>query len=324
MRFDRENAAARRLLGQERVKDLGWVPAADAKRYRDGLLPLDGKWRKRKVVERARAEWKKAFAIESDFFLIRSNLPLARILELRDLLDRFHEKWTDDWDGHLPLRDGEHRHEVLIFAKKAEYDGYLEATDPRRIVGVPGQYSPEKRRAVFFDVETLNQGKTKTSSIVELMLHECTHQMMYEDVVGKPENLEGAGAANFWLHEGIAELYGMHTQKGTTLVLDRSATKKMLRTAFLKQYASQMLPIPELDRIGRQAFLGTDMNDRRIRYAQAGFLSMFLVTGKRSGAFRRMVREVYCGKNPKGLIATTTGEDPKTIDREFRRFVRSL
>jgi hypothetical protein len=147
---------------------------------------------------------------------------------------------------------------------------------------------------------------------------------MHEDLEGRPENLEGATAPNFWLHEGLAEYYGMHTRKGKGLTLERGAIRKMLRTTYLKQNAGRMLPIPELDRIGRQDFLGNGMEDRRIRYAQAGFFSMFLVDGKRSGAFRRLVREVYCGKNRAGLISETTGEDAKALDREFRRFVRSL
>ena len=89
-------------------------------------------------------------------------------------------------------------------------------------------------------------------------------------------------------------------------------------------HAGKMLSVVELDRIGREAFLGRDMNTRRIRYAQAGFLTMFLLDGKRAGALRRLVREVYCGENRTGLIREKTGEDPKKIDREFRRFVRSL
>jgi len=324
VRLDRENGDARRLLGRERVDGFGWVPAEDAKRYRKGLLPLDGEWRPRKAVERVRRDWDRAFVVESDFWRIRSNLPLRRIFELRDLLDALHVKWTEDWAGHLPLREGDHGHDVLIFAKKGEYEGHLEATDPRRIRGVPGQYSPTKRRAAFFDVETLGGGGTVTSTLEELMQHECTHQLVHEDVVGRPENLEGAEAPNFWLHEGLAELYGMHTERRGRLVLDRSAIRKMLRTAYLKRNARRMLPIPELDRIGRRAFLGSDMEDRRIRYAQAGFFAMFLLEGKREGAFRRLVREVYCGENRAGLISGTTGEDAKALDRAFRRFLRSL
>ena len=47
--------------------------------------------------------------------------------------------------------------------------------------------------------------------MVELMLHECTHQIIHERVKGDFTKIDGATAPNFWVHEGIAEFYGMHT-----------------------------------------------------------------------------------------------------------------
>ncbi|MHC4860680.1 MAG: tetratricopeptide repeat protein, partial [Planctomycetota bacterium] len=324
VRLDPDHAGARKVLGQRKAAGWGWVPEEDAARLKKGLLPFEGEWRKRAEVARKRTLWKHAWLLESAHFRVKSNLPLERVFALRDLLESFHGVFTAHWEGFLPLVASPPKHEVLIFAKEIEYRGHLEATDPRHIKGVPGQYSPEKRRSAFFDVETMSSGRTRTSDLTELMLHECTHQLMYEAVALEPQNLEGDGAANFWLHEGIAEYYGMHVPGRKGLALDKKAIRGMLRTVHLKKNMSGLLGVPRFDGIPRSEFVSPDMNQRRTSYVESGFLVMFLAQGKHRPGFRRLVREAYCGKNRPGLIRELVSEDLEGLDREFGKFLRSF
>ena len=323
VRLDPDHAGGRRILDQKKAAGWGWGSEEDAARLKKGLLPLDGEWKKRARVVKQRRQWKHAWEIESEHFRVRSNLPLERVFELRDLLESFHGLWAGHWAGYLPPAASPRKHEVLIFAKEAEYQGPLEATDPRHIRGVPGQYSPELKRSTFFDVESLTTGRNRTSGLFELMLHECTHQLMYEAVALRPQNLEGKGA-NFWLHEGIAEFYGMHVPGRKGLALDKKAIRGMLRTVHLKQNMSQLLGVSRFDEILGAEFVATDMNQRRTNYVESGFLVMFLAGGKHRPGYRRLVREAYCGENRPGLIREMISSDLPALDREFRKFLRSF
>lgn len=318
VRLDGACATARAVLGQAQVKGWGWVSAADAAQFKKGLLPLGGQWLPKGEAEKKATAWESAWQVDSDHWSIRSNLDLDRVFELRDLLEAYHTRFLEDWEGWLPLVDDPPRHVVHLFAKESEYRADLEANDPQHTKNVPGQYSPNLRRSVFYDVELHRTGSNQTSSTAELMLHECTHQLLRELVKSVATNTEAGDSANFWLHEGICEWYGMHAVEKGRLVFDPSHVRGLARTTHLKQNVGRMLSVPKLDTVPRSEFLSSDGQQRLTNYAQGGFLCLFLAGGEHRAALWRITREVYCERNVPGLLTKHLGANLDAVDKDFR------
>ena len=329
IRLDRHNAPARALAGQARAKGWGWVPADDAANFAKGLVPLDGGWAKKSKAAKEHSKWAKAWEIESDYWRIKSNLELKRLFELKDMLDLFYERFMRDWDGLLDMGKVDAKFRVLIFATEGEYRRDLEANDPKHVKNVPGQYSPDLRRSTFFDVEVLRAKGGNTSSLVELMLHECAHQLFREQVDGPVTAFEGDSAPNFWLHEGIAEYYGMLSPaKGGLAARGLSWNRKymggLVKTAYLRKNAGRMQTLTALDALRRDGFMTRDGDQRNVNYAQSGFLCLFLDDDGHRPGFRKAVRALYCGKNEPGAIAHFVTQDMAALQKGFDGFFKGL
>jgi hypothetical protein len=289
-----------------------------------GLLPVGDGWEKKAAAEKLRTAWDTAWEVRSPHWEIRSNLPLQRVFALRDLLEQFHRKWKRDWDGYLPLRAKAARHRVFIFAKQLEYEAVVEAKVPNHTRNVPGQYNHDVKGAYFYDVETHRGGGNQTSSLEELMLHECAHQLFHELVEGNTGRTSGGDPANFWLHEGIAEAYGMLTPGKKGLAWDEGSLGGLVRTRFLKKNLGRMQTIEQLDGMRKDAFQSPDGDQRLVNYAQSGFLCLFLLRGEHRPILRRAVREVYLGKNEPGLLARSLGDDLQKTQARYEAFVKGL
>ncbi len=324
LRHDSGNKAAHGALGNVLVKGWGWIPAADAKQMKKGLLPHDGGWRKRAEVVKLRAAWDTAWDVRSPHWHIRSNLELERVFALRDLLEALQAKWMAEWDGYLPLRAKTPLHRVHIFARKAAYEAHIEKHVPNHTKGVPGQYSGDAQGAFFYDVETHRGNGNQTSSLQELMLHECTHQLFRERVAGKPGNVTRGDAANFWLHEGIAEYYGMLSPAKGGLVWNRGYMSGLVKTAYLRKNAGRMQALTALDALRRDGYMTRDGDQRNVNYAQSGFLCLFLDDGPHRPGLRKAVRALYCGKNEPEAIARLVTPDMDALQKGFDRFFKGL
>lgn len=321
--LDPDNKPARALLGQVQVKRWGWVPSADAAQLKKGQVPVGDGWIPKKTAKAQTRSFETPLVMRSAHWEIHSNLDLDRLFELRDLLEAFHARFLDDWDGFVPIRDRKERHQVRIFDTKARYEGWIRKDDPNHLKGVPGQYSPARGYAAFYDVEAAAAGGQRNSSMAELMLHECTHQLMHELLASHFAYFEGQGSPTFWLHEGLCEYYGMHTLKRRDLVLDRKAISKMVRVAHLKKNASSLMTVTEMDTILKTQYLGSDMRARATRYAQSGFFCMLLMD-KHRPAFRRLLRTAYCEENRAEMIKEFIGADLGALDKALRALIRSL
>jgi hypothetical protein len=321
---DRDEETARFTLGQVRAKGWGWVPVAHAAELARGRAEFDGRWLPVAAVDRKRQTWKHAWRLETDHWSVRSNLPLERVREIARRLEALWEQWRADWAGSLPLRERPGRHEVFVFARESEYRTFLERTDPNHVRGVPGQYSSTKRLATLWDVETLRATGQRTSSLLELLQHECTHQLFREAVRARDGNVESSDAANFWVHEGIAEFYGMHLgDRSDDLVLDRKHVAPMLRTKHLKGHLRSFPGFATLDEMRKRGFQASERDRRLTHYAGSGFLFAYLWEGPHRSALRRIVRDVYAGRNAPGALGRALGERRDDVDRAFRRWVRS-
>ncbi len=324
LRNDPASAAARGVLGHTRTKGWGWLDATDAARLKAGEVPVGDGWRPKKGLRRDPRPWGEQWTVTSDHFRIRSNLALPRVFALRDLLEMLRDRFLADWEGTLPMVPEESRHDVFIFAQKSEYDTFLKANDPTHIKGVPGQYSPTHRRATFFDVETLRAAGGQTSSLEELMLHECAHQLFYELVAIRATAIDSNDSPNAWINEGLAEFYGMHSRGKGVLVLDRKAIRGMLRTIQVKKSASLVPSASALTAMTKGVFQSPDGERRVTNYATAGFFALFLSEGATRGAWQRVVREFFCNGNSPDAFAGSMGDFAKRMDESFRKFLAKL
>ena len=324
IRHDPDAKDARAVLGEAQVPGWGWMPADDAKQVKKGLLKVGREWKKKSEVEELRADWDHAWQVLSPHWNIRSNLPLERVFAARDLLEAFHRRWMADWDGYLPLEERPKRHRVFIFRRQSEYDAHVEAKVPGYTKNVPGQYSHVVKGAFFYDVTTHAGGGNQTSTLEELMLHECAHQLFHEVVKGKDGNTTQGDPANFWLHEGIAELYGMLQPGKGGLVHDPGALGGLVRTRFLKKNPGPVKTLEQLDGMRKQGFQSADGNERLVHYAQSGFLCLYLETGAHRNVLRQAVREVYTGQNEPGLLSKLLGKELPKAQKGYEAFLKGL
>jgi hypothetical protein len=322
---DPDAKAARAILGHVRHKDRGWVNADDATRLAAGEVEIGDGWRPRKGLAKGPRPWGEEWVLRTDHFVVRSNLPWKRVRAAGDLLEALRERFLADWEGTLPLRADARPHEVLVFAAHDEYAAFIRANDPSHISGVPGQYSPNLRKAMFFDVETLRSEGGTTSSLVELMLHECTHQLMNELVAANMQALEGSSSPNHWLNEGLAEYYGMHTpSKKAGLVIDTKAIRGMLRTRQVKDNASRVPAASVMAAMTKETFQSPDGQQRVTHYAAAGFLCLHLSVGATRGGWQRLVRAVFTGGNPENAWAQSFGDAAGDVDASFAKLLKTL
>ena len=146
---------------------------------------------------------------------------------------------------------------------------------------------------------------------------------MRENVGGRSASLEETDPPNCWIHEGIAEFYGMHVPGRKGLALEKKRVKGQLRTLHLRRHLSSVLAVPKLDEVRRREFEANG-NQRLTNYVTAGFLVMFLERGKYRPGLRQLVREAYCGENAPGLLKKHVAPDPGALDREFRKFLKGF
>ena len=205
----------------------GWIPAAAVTRYEQGLRPWRSDWISSEREQELRRDFRNAWEIPSENFLVRTNVGLEQGVQLSRRLELFHawfrqhfaaffetpSEMQDRFERTVQSASSSRRRplEVHYFASREEYQTRMQGKVPPGIE-TNGLYWQPDRTCYFFD--------DPDSSDYSTMYHEATHQIL--DVATLDARRAAARAlalkmrsrrvddwvlcrqSNFWIIEGLA------------------------------------------------------------------------------------------------------------------------
>ena len=215
---------------------------------------------------------------------------------------------------------------LVLFASEASYRTFTrDATDP-----VPPATSGHAGGGFAAAHAGAGPGDARPAAV-----HELVH-LLTEQAFSFP--------APPWINEGLSEdlawcradakgrlvfdtLDGRSTalRAGDKILRTESGPRATVQSFRERSKAGRVPPLPAL--IAPARFLSADAGERRDAYTAAGLLVRFLLVGDRARAekFRAFLREAALGALADlDALAFTLESDPKTLEREYWRFVRGL
>ncbi len=259
----------------------GWIPSGNVARYDEGLRPWKGDWISADKESELRRDFRNAWEIPSEHFLVRTNVSLEAGLELSQNLELFH-RWLQQnfaafFDTPQALQDRfevavqrtsarkEKPMEVHYYATREEYQKQVRGKVPPT-VETNGLYWQPDRTSYFFSNPDHKDFST--------LYHEATHQIL--DVATSDDRRTAARAravktkqkratewilcehSNFWIIEGLACYFESFEVIDGSVSVGRpdyvrfdTARQRMLDPAFLFY-----LPTQQFFALGKDEFQG--------------------------------------------------------------------
>jgi hypothetical protein len=225
--YDSDYGRARTLLGYEQYGDewvtpfaakkmrdrfvwhdkFGWLPAVHVERYEKGERFYRNRWYTAQKEAELRRQWVHGWEIETDNYLLKTNVSLEAGVVLAKKLEVFHEWFQRAFPaffntpaqlkvlfGPANRRRRVKRSPFVVhyYRSKEEYVRRLIKKNPQ-IAITNGIYTPDERTSHFY--------VDPNSDIEATVYHEATHQILYE-LNPKPRRI--AVNEHFWILEGFA------------------------------------------------------------------------------------------------------------------------
>jgi len=330
LRYDPDNATARKLLGQVKyqgqwmsrydalqrkrglvfTEEYGWVPQKHLERLKQGYLPHQGRWLPKEEVEKLRSAWSNAWEYETEHFTIRTNTTLSEAVAFGKVVEENYDLFMRVWISYFsPRNQGEmlfgqrgssRKMKVNYFSTREEYAKATGMSDPNNA----GVYMSNSRTSYFF--------KTSLARNIQVLKHETTHQMFAETKRARYSSKHGA-----WVVEAVATyMETCHRRDGRIATLGRNSHWVVMFTGILK--ANGAVPLKEFDALNYEQFqqLGA------AAYAQAASLALYFMEaedGKYRERFVDYVRAYYSGllRSGGGRLEKYLGESYETLEHDF-------
>jgi hypothetical protein len=306
----------------------GWIPKAHVGHYEKGEQLWKGEWLPADEVAKYRSNWTNAWEVETDHYIVRTNVSLERGVELATRLEKLYAIFFRLFAGFFNSRE----QVAVLFdppgrraARPANAESrptkkfrvhyyrareeYLDALRPYVKVGLDGStgmYLTGTHVAYFYQTNSPEDGT---------VIHEATHQLFSETV----EHRHGDGSrGNFWVLEGIA-CYMESFQETEDRVELGSWNAQRLKRA--RQRLANFTPLQELIALDRKDF---ERNEVVNLYAQSACFAHFLMhcnAGQYRGALVNYLKEVYLGKADYETLPNLLGVDLSSLDTQFREHV---
>lgn len=344
---DSDNPQARKILGFELHKQewltpfarsqitkgnvwteqFGWLPSPHAARYMEGKERYyNGRWIKTEKEKDLRRDFKNAWQVQTDHYLIKTNVSLERGVELGKALEDFHDFFLETFAGFFnspeqlkkifdgagaSARSGKESFKVNYYRTREEYVDRLRKNFPM-IEQTNGIYLTIDRVAHFYENDAPHSEGT--------LYHEATHQLFFES---HRESRTICDNHHFWIIEGIAcYMESFESQNETFSLGDPGyirfvgARENLLR----KKY---YVPLREFSGFGMQEFQGAQ--ELAKNYTQASGLARFFMHydgGRYRESLVSHLAQLYSNhkltrENAHGLDELT-GVDFEELDRQYR------
>jgi hypothetical protein len=308
----------------------GWIPKVHRSHYENGEQLWKGQWLPSQEVAKYREQWVNAWEVETDHYVVRTNVSLERGAELAGRLEKLYAIFFRLFAGFFSPRDqmavlldpsnrrnatnrapdNEHR-----AAKKFRVnyyrsrDEYLEALRPLVKSGLDastGMYLIAPRTAYFYQ-----SGNVDDSTVV----HEATHQLFSET----REHRNGEGSrGNYWVMEGIACYMESFREVDDRVELGSWETPRLKRG---RQRLATFIPIKDLIELDRKEFDGPNIV---VLYAESACLTHFLMHydgGRYRDALVNYLETVYLGQADRETLSSLVHVDLETLEQQFREHV---
>ncbi|MDP7276676.1 MAG: hypothetical protein QF363_14440 [Planctomycetaceae bacterium] len=348
---DPDSRSARRLLGFVRFgnewttpfaasqkrrrftwhKDFGWLPASHVQRYEQGQRYFKRQWVSLAREKELRRDFRNAWEVRTDHYLVRTNHSLERGVSLAVDLETFHRFFHRSFAGFFntpdqikQLFEGRRSrgrstttprpHVVHFFRDRDEYRRTLR---PRiaQIDITNGLYMTDDRIVYFFHG---NEPPDRDYPRATLF-HEATHQLFYGS---RPKQRPIARSEHFWIVEGIAcymESF-LPTGRGYHIGNPRYLRFYWARQRLLEE--NYYIPLQKFAAMGMRAF----QNDPNItrNYSQASGLAHFFLHydgGRYRDSLIRHLMQIYTPGQRIEVrsLESLTGVDAAELDRQYRR-----
>lgn len=351
---DPDHSRARRLLGYrlyegewttpfeaEKREDgfvwhdrFGWIRGTDVDRYEAGERHYLGTWITADQEAGIRSDFQRAWIIESEHFIIRTNHSLERGVELSVMLEEYHRFFMGRFAavfrtpaqleslfaGHNS-ETAQRQHEVHYFATREEF---VQTLLPRQrgVENSTGIYMPGDHIAYFFhDDAALDRNN-------ETLYHEATHQILGESA----PSIENVGAeSHFWVVEGLA-CY-MESFRGDEGILEVGDPlhPRMYWARERVVTEGYYVPLAEFEQLGTIDFQTGDVATLQRKYSQATGLAHFFLhygDGVYRDAFIEYLAQVYSPnartRSRVASLSDLTGSPSEELDAQYQDYVSSL
>ncbi len=303
--IDPDSADARQGLGEALVKGVGWFPKAEADKLNSGLREIDGQWKPKEEVEKARSGFDKAWKVSGERFEVAANLTWEEAQRLSRSAEGLARAFVRIFGVSWKLKPPESKMKIRCYATQDEYRSAVESVEPRA-VNAPGFYNTGTETAYFF----------RRDEYVTTVLHECTHQIIHL-MASSPGGV--AAKPQFWVFEGLASYFETLEWDGANPVFFRKQTQKMLGLKKMLQSGGQFPSLAEFTAMTQEGFMG-----KQDMYFQALGLVHFMLcaeAGKYRARFLEFTAKVVAGEGSADLFEATFKDDAKAIGENWQAFV---
>ena len=344
---DPDNSQVRKVLGFERHKnewltpfarsqvtkgnvwheEFGWLPQSQLQKYIDGKERYyKGGWVKVEKEAELRRDFKNAWEVRTDHYLVKTNVSLERGVELGNALEDFYEFFHETFAGFFnspeqlkklfdgpgaSVRPGGKPFVVHYYRTREEYLNQLRKNFPS-IDQTNGIYLTSDHVAHFYEDKSQNSEGT--------LFHEATHQLFFES---HREDRAICENHHFWIIEGIACYMESFQRKGGSFSVGDPDYIRFVGARDNLLQKKYYVPLREFSGLGMQEFQGTA--ELAKNYTQAAGLARFLMHYK-AGRYREApvdhLAQLYSNHkqtrdNAQGLDELT-GIELEELDRQYR------
>ena len=355
-RHDPDHQHARRLLGMIRVGDawvtpfegemrrqnkvwddrFGWILQSDLPRYEQGERKIGARWMGAAQEAEIRRDFRHAWEIRTEHFLVKTNHSLERGVEIARKLEQFHGFFVQTFAAFFntpeqmrQLFEGRGSRssrgnlgdpmEVHYYRTREEYVSRLQKRIPL-IEQTNGLYYTSDRISYFyFDAE---------ADLDTTLYHEATHQMFYESAA---RHRQVAGDAHFWIIEGIACYMESFKDEGDTLSLGDPMCERFRAARYRYLVDNYYVPLEQFARMGMTQF----QTHPKIatNYSQASGLAQFFMHfdhGRYRDALIEHLAQLYRHRGSSARASELEGLDQLTgvpyadLDVQYGEFINAI
>ena len=351
---DSDHAAARRILGYVRLANewlspfeaqmaktrkvfhprFGWIARENADKYEDGQRPFQGRWISAAKDAEIRRDFRNAWEVRTEHYLIRTNHSLEKGVELAVKLERFHELFFQVLAGFFNSADQAkqlfegangraanqlpHQNEVYFFRTREEYLAELRKKTKQDVEITRGMFFADNGIAYFYDHPDSDDDST--------LYHEGTHQLL---AASRPQTGPIGVRGNFWLIEGIACYMESFQRQGDRCTIGNPNALRVRRAREHLLKESYYIPLEEFARMGMVEFQ-TDPNIKK-NYSQCAAMTHFFLharDGKYREALIEHLSQIYSPRktvreSPESL-SELTGVPDTTLDEQYKEYMLNL
>ncbi|WP_339730915.1 DUF1570 domain-containing protein [uncultured Gimesia sp.] len=315
----------------------GWLPAAHVARYERGERYVNGRWKSAAQEAEIRRDFRNAWQIKTEHFLIKTNHSLEMGVKLATEMEDFHRYFHQTFVGFFKTpeqlrklfegarnpfqrRNNNSQHVMHYYRTRNEYLQRLQKEIPQ-IALTHGIYLFGDRISHFYH-------RPDAAGDLGTLYHEATHQLFYE--TGSLRSNRQVGEKNhFWAIEGIACYMESFEKDGNVFRAGNPNHIRFNAARYRLLEDEYYVPLETYAAMGRQAFQ-TSPNISP-NYSQASGLSHFFMHAKRGeyrDAFINQMSQLYSFnsrvRNNANTLDELTGQSYSELDQEYKAYSAAL